>query len=391
VVTALALGCARPSNVDYQRRIEAAEQPLSDDDPAIRARVAGVEAAVASEQSEAMVDEIELRVEDQYDDDNRTRLTARIPVTSPGELRRRREVLQAETEVAVSLLEETSLRRRAELCFPSVAALVQGTHASIYQAYATRRKALLEWNREWHRSGMIDELSAAKFDLESGVKLATREPARAPEVEVVLPVLPEIGAKPAGLVQTTSLLRETIRGHHPSVALRRATAERYRALSERARVLGRPRIKFVDLSYDYQSGSGNGHGVGGQVAVEIPLGVRKRASVARYQALVRQEEHEQRQLVDEQMRRSIDALGELDDFESRARQWEELQQLARTTEEIADRWWRQRLSQPSQVAALLDQAYSARIAVLDARERAGIASCSLLAMTGVPLEKWPRQ
>jgi hypothetical protein len=389
-MTILAAGCAGPSNSDRQARIEAAEQPLSDD-PAIRARVAEVEAAAAREQREAVIDEIELRVGGEHDDENRTRVTARIPVTSPGELRRRREVLQADTEVAVSRLEETSLRRRAELCFPSVAALVQGTHASIYQAYAERRKALLEWNREWHQSGMIDELRAAKFDLESRVKLATREPARAPMLEVVLPVLPEIEAKPVGLVQTASLLRETIRHHHPSVALRRATAERYRALSERARALGRPRIKFIDLSYEHQSGTGGNHGVGGQVAFEVPLGARKRASVARYQALVRQEENEERQVLDEQMRRSIDALGELDDFETRAGQWDELRQLARTSEEIADRWWRERLTQPSQVAALLDQAYSARIAVLDARERAGIASCTLLAMTGVPLEEWPRE
>ena len=41
---------------------------------------------------------------------------------------------------------------------------------------------------------------------------------------------------------------------------------------------------------------------------------------------------------------------------------------------------------PLQVAALLDEAFAARTAILDARERAAIAGCTLLAMTGVPPE-----
>jgi hypothetical protein len=91
------------------------------------------------------------------------------------------------------------------------------------------------------------------------------------------------------------------------------------------------------------------------------------------------------------VRRSLEALGELADFEARAVQWEELQALADAAEQVADRWWRDRLARPSQVAALLDQAFAARSAVLDARERAAIAGCTLLAMTGVPPEDWPRQ
>jgi hypothetical protein len=388
----LLTSCAGAPAVDYGQRIEAAKRGLAEEDPAIQARAAEVEAARVREQGEVLIDEIELRLGGEYDEPgHRLRVLARIPVKRPGELRTRREVLRADTEVAVARLEEASLERRAELCFPSVDVLVHRVRVSIYDTYATRQQALLEWNEEGRSAGTIDELAAARFEIESRIKLATREPARPPQVEVVMPVLPEIGTRPTGLVQAPPLLRETVRRHHPSAAVRRATAEHYRALSDRAQSQARPWLKFVDVSYEHESGGGGSHGAGGQLAFEIPLGTRERASAGRYRALVRQEQSEEQRLVEEQVRRSLEALGELSDFEARGARWEELQALALAAEQIADRWWRGRLARPSQVAALLDQAFAARSAVLEARERAGIAGCTLLAMTGVPPQSWPRQ
>lgn len=200
-----------------------------------------------------------------------------------------------------------------------------------------------------------------------------------------MPVLPEIGARPQRLVRTLPLLRETVRSHHPSVTVRRATAERYRALSNRARSQAKPWLKFLDVSYEHESGGGGANGGGARLAFELPLGARERASAGRYQALVRREQSE------EQVHSGLRALGELADFELRTEQWQELQQLAGDAEEIAERWWRDRLARPSQVASLLDEAFAARVAVLEARERAAIAGCTLLAMTGVPPEEWPRE
>ena len=40
---------------------------------------------------------------------------------------------------------------------------------------------------------------------------------------------------------------------------------------------------------------------------------------------------------------------------------------------------------------MLDDAFAARSTVLEARQRAGSAYCTLLAMTGVELEAWPRE
>jgi hypothetical protein len=390
LAASLATSCAGPPEVDYQPRIEEASRGLADD-PAIQARAAEVEAAMAHEQGEAVIDEIELRVGEEFVDQHRVRVSARIPVKRPTEHRRRQEVLRADTEVAVARLEEASLARRAELCFPSVDVLVHRRRTSIYDSYAARQKALLEWSQESQHSGVIDELSATRFELESRIKLATREPVRPPQVEVVMPVLPEIGAKPQHLVRTLPLLRETVRSHHPSVTVRRATAERYRALSNRARSQAKPWLKFVDVSYEHESGGGGANGGGARLAFELPLGARERASAGRYQALVRREQSEEQLLVEEQVHRGLRALGELADFELRTEQWQELQQLAGDAEEIAERWWRDRLARPSQVASLLDEAFAARVAVLEARERAAIAGCTLLAMTGVPPEEWPRE
>ena len=61
-----------------------------------------------------------------------------------------------------------------------------------------------------------------------------------------------------------------------------------------------------------------------------------------------------------------------------------------SVESVADRWWKSKRGTPSDIAGLVDDAFAARRAVLDAREEAGAARCLLLAMTGVAAEDWPR-
>lgn len=384
------VGCGGPPSVDFGPRIEQATRGL-DGDPTIQAREAAVEAALAREEGEVLIDEIQLRVGDEYDDEHRIRVAARLPVNRPNEVRAEREVRRAETEVAVAQLEEASLERRAELCFPSVDLLAYRERVSIYAAYAERREALLDWSKEWRRSGVIDELSAARFELDSRLKAATREPQRVPRVEVVMPVLPDVGSSPGVLVQALPMLRETVKEHHPSVAVRRAMAERYRALVDREDSQRTPRLRFLEVAYERQTGRGGSDGVGGRVAVDIPFGARERANANRYEALVRQEQGEERRLVEERVGASLEALTQLSEFEARAHRWSELESLAGAAERLADRWWQERLARPAQVAALLDGAFTARSAVLEARERAGIAGCTLLAATGVPPEHWPRE
>jgi hypothetical protein len=387
---ALAAGCAGPPPADYRERIDSAKRGLADD-PAIQARAAEVEAAMAREEGEELIDEIQLRLRGAYLDEGRFRVTTRIPIANPAELRTRKQVLRADTEVAVARLEEASLERRAELCFPSVDFLVYQRRLPIYDAYATRQEALLAWSEDWRIAGTIDELEAARFEIDNRIKLVTREPTRPPQVEVAMAVLPEVEARSGQLVREPQMLRETIRSYHPSAAVRRATAERYRALSERASIQARPWLSFVDLAYEYESNNGGQNGGGAQLAFDLPFGARERAAAGRYEALVRGEQSEEQRLVEERVLRSRAALDELADFEARAGQWAELEVLAGTAERIADRWWQDRLARPSEVADLLDKAFTARTAVLDARERAALAGCTLLTATGVPPERWPRR
>lgn len=387
----LACACATPlpPSEELDVRIQQAQEGL-EDDPRMRARKAGVEAARARERDRHVVEEVELRVGDNYVDEHHVRVMARVPFKRPAELDAQRRVYRAETEMAVARLEEASLERRAELCFPSVEALAYEQRLLIFAAYAERQKELLAWNAERQQSGLVSEIDGTRFDLESRIKLATREPLPLSLPPVVLPALPEIDSAAGRLHLDRGHLREALLHHAPSVSLRRASAERYRALMERARIRSQPWVKFVDITYDHDSGNPVRNGGGGKVAFRIPLGGKSYADVGRYAALAREQVDEAEGQVEDRMQQSMRALYEIDQFELRSGQWRDLDALAVRAEEVADRWWRQRLAGPERVADLLDEAFAARRAVVDMRERAGIAGCTLLVVTGVPVEEWPR-
>jgi hypothetical protein len=326
-------------------------------DLAIEARVEEVRAAMARERGEAALDEVQVRVENEYEDDYGLRLTARVPVPNPKEVRARRGSRRSDTEASLARLEETALGRRSELCFASIESAAHTEQTVIYEDYARRQRALLERNEERRRSGSQSERTSTRFELENRIKLATRMPGPAPQIEAAVRDLPRVEAPARRLVRAYAVIRETVGEHNPSIGVFMAVSDGYAALSAREESRRLPWLDFVDLSY----------------------------------ALSRSESLKGERLVEEQVRRSLFALQELDDFETRVKQWEELLALARKADEIAEQGSRERVATLSQIASLFEQAYEARIAVLEARERAGMASCALLAMTGVPPEDWPRE
>lgn len=389
------LGCAStsppPPLSDRAARIDKASSGI-EGDPLIEARRAGVEAARAREEEPSLIDELQVRIgEDYADDEHDLRLTARIPVKRPGETRAQREVLRAETEMAISRLEVASLERRAELCFPSVDALAYAEHSRIFASYLRQQDLLLAWNEEWQRSGMVNQLRSARFELEAMTHRRTWKPSRVPMPERNLGSLPQIGVRGQQLVVDPDTLRQTVGRHHPSVGLLEATAERYRALAGRAQARRLPGLKFFDVSYEHRTDRGGEDGIGGKLAFTVPLGTRRNSEANRYQFLAQQESSEARAFVNEQMKRSLAALVALREFEAQAEHWRELAELASEAERIAEQWRLERLTEPASVAALLDEAFAARRAIVEARERAGIARCTLLAMTGVSAESWPRE
>jgi hypothetical protein len=394
LLLSMAFGCAGPipEPADHPVRIEKAAEGL-EGDPAIEAAREGIAAARAREEETGPIDEFELRLGQRDFESSDVRVLARVPVKRSKKMRAERDVLRAETEIAISKLEEMSLERRAELCFPSVDALAYFERERIYSAYADRQGVLLTMNREWRESGMINELRAARFELESRTHLTTWKPSPVRIPDQILGSLPEFGDGNRGmkLVLDPDLLEQTVEQHHPSVGLRRATAEHYRAMSEHARAGRMPWLQFFDISYEHRSGAGDDDRVGGQVSFSVPLGGRSNAGFNRYKHLAHQEASEAEVLVREQVIRSLEALGEIQEFEASVDRLQELETLAARAEAIAERWRDEQLGEPPAVSALLDEAFSARNAVVDARERAGIAGCALLAMSGVTAQEWPRE
>lgn len=394
-VAVLATACAtvkpEPKPDAVKTRVERAQAAVPGD-PRIEAQVAAVDAARAREESARWIDEFEVRVGDDYSDsEHQVRLLARVPINRPSEVRAQRKALAAETRIEISRLEDISHQRRAELCFPSIAASAAEEKRALYKSYRVQRRELLTWNEEWRRAGTVDELRGARFEIESRIRLASWRPEATPIPDMIVATLPPVPSAEDGLGtldRNPELVRVTVARFNPSVAVRRATAERYRALAARANARNQPWIKFVDLGYEHSTGN-NENGVRGQVAIEVPLG-GDRANARRYQSLVRREDGNARGIVMDLATGVHQALAHLDQFEAQRDDWIELLELADRADEIAERWWKARLVRPRDVGALLDEAFVARNTVLEAREQAGAAYCSLLALSGVEPESWPR-
>jgi hypothetical protein len=228
-----------------------------------------------------------------------------------------------------------------------------------------------------------------EFEIEREVRLAKNLPEPEPVGEARTAVLPAVGGLPRPLSKSHELLRRLVGSQHPSVAVRNATAARYAAMSERAQRAGRPWIDFVDWAYTIEQGRHDE--IAGQIAVKVPIGSSSDASAGRFHALERASLHEANQVLEEGVRRALVALDEIERFQNNTARWQALLNLAEKAEEVAERWWSERLAGPPTVAGLFDRAYEARQFVLLARERAGLASCELVATTGVWIDDWPSE
>lgn len=391
ILTSMLASCHGWRPPPYERRLAAAEDGLTAD-PAIEGRRDQVTAALARERAEVAFDEVEFRVQEDYDgDDHGVRLRARVPIPNPGELRARRRARRAETDAALALFEDAALSRRAELCRRAIESLSHAERTTLYAAYAERQRAVLEWNAEWARAGSLSEQAATRFEIETRIKLATRRPGPAPP-PVSLPLaLPPPIRPPQRLIRSPEIVRELIRANNPAVAVHDARSERYRALSKVADSERLPWLRFIDLTYEPLTRGDSDQAGGTQVAVRVPFGAGPRAAADRFQALSNGSLQEGSAVLADRTRVATVALDELDHFETNAGQWQELAELARRADGVAARWSRERLAKPADVADLTDRAYAARMAVLEAQTTAAAARCRLLAATGVAAEDWPRE
>lgn len=396
----LEMGCGTPSGAHLGERLDRAEASIAavglERDPAVEAARAEVEAAIAREAADVAIDRIELRAAIVHERDEKAQALARLPLRNPLELREQRRARRAESEVALARLEQVTLAQRAAGCLPTLAHRVREQLEEIFAAYARRHRALLDWNRELRNAGLVDEVRATRFELASSVKLTTRDPSGRPAPlpldrdVAMLNALPDLGPGP-GLLRTEPavLHRELIR-NQPSLAVHRARRRGYQALARRESVKRLPSPSFVDVGFEPVAYSGDERQVAARVAFEIPFGREARANQRRYEALARAERSGEQATLARRRREAEAALHEINAFRGRANDWLALATVADDSEAVADRWWRDRLAGPDEISNLLDAVYSARLAVLEARERAGRAGCTVIESTGVPPADWPR-
>jgi hypothetical protein len=389
-VLLMAAGCAATPDSSIEERIAQAEEGLGED-PALRARSEEVRAASAREKDAPLLDELEIRVGGRGGADERVRLLGRIPVANPFVARRQREERRAQTEVALARLEETALEQRAELCSAAVELEVEQEGMALYRDYEGPKQELLEWSEQMRSTGATDRAGAIGFELEQRVEIATREPLSLREEGTYAKGLPTLEPAPGRLVRKRELVHQLVSAHSPSVSVHRAMADRHRRQSQQAKGAGYPSLRFVDVFYDVYDSNSEESNVGGQVAVSIPFGRESRARVERFRALDRSQANEGRGEVLQRTEEAVRALAVIDHFEEKLDRWREISALAREVSAVAQERLQQRLARPSRVASLLDRAYVARRAVLEAREEGGMARCMLLATTGVALEDWPRE
>jgi hypothetical protein len=390
LATALCVACASANPDAYDERIASAVGSV-EGDAALQARAEEVRAAAAREESEAAIEDFELRVRQRRDTDrdDATRLLARVPIPVPGEARAQRSARRAETEASIARLEGEALRRSAENCELGVRQHTHRLRSDLYAGYASQLRHLLDWNAELLESGRINESRALRFELEREVDIARRAPGPAPAGPPGTGQLPPIGGRAERLDRDPSRVHALVRQSSPSVAERDALASRFRALSDRERSRRYPWFEFVDVGYEFEQGGPDT--VGAQLAVRVPISSSLKHSADRYSALSRAQALDGARAVELGAALGTRALDLIDRFESEAARWSQLLELASRADAIAAQWRDEGAAGPSEVADLFDRAFAARSAVLDARVLAGEASCELLLATGVPLESWPRQ
>lgn len=364
------------------------------DEPSLRAAVARGEAALARESAASVWDGIELRVQDLSADNMAEQgtnidLSARLSLRNPWEVAAERRARRAETDTVVSKAEQTALEVCVDDCRRSTTAAASLEHQKLYIWYREQLEKVLEWNTQCRAASTINELSAERLRLAVSSRLAERRPQPVDgEASVAYP-LPEIAAPPRHLNVEPLVVVELIHAHAPMTKRLQASSKRYAALAQRANRRRLPWLDFVAVTYELLPDNDIG-GLTGEVALEIPFGIDQRAESRRYGALKRSAEFEVEAVEQEQAERALVALRQLVSFEELSEQLMALDEASDGGVEVAARYLTERQGDPSAVAGLLDSAYEAREAVVEARYQAGMARCTLLETTGVPFAEWPR-
>ena len=140
-------GCATDIGEDASVRREALESRMRDwgvaDAPAVKAKRAELDAAIAHESDSPILDSIEVRANGRYEGtDEKLKMLVRLPVEDYLGASADRAARRAETEVRLAQLGEVALKHRVRTCVPELEQLVHAERMKHFRSYVKRQQAI---------------------------------------------------------------------------------------------------------------------------------------------------------------------------------------------------------------------------------------------------------
>ena len=375
----------------FRRRADTASEPVQND-PSVRAARARFRAASHHASQPQGFEELQLRIQDLSRDEvggpDGVTLRARVPLPNPWESRRTRQSREHLVEAALADVELTSIRARAEQCTQIIERTASFEARRLQDAFEARMRQVLEWADRASEAGTLDVLQAAELTLEIRRRLAgLREP---PPVDDDAPgegTLMSLDVRSGSLRRSNASLRAYFENGHPAMDVHLAEARSYRSLAQRERARAAPWFDFVEVLFRTGQAAS---AIETRLAINVPLAVRPREAVGRYEALADAEEHEAEASVAALRRDAAAALAQLATYEERLEALSELSRHADQAAAIADRAQEANVGDPAAVSDLYVEIFASRSLLLSARREASLADCDLLMATGLTAREWPR-
>ena len=394
-------GCATDIGEDASVRREALESRMRDwgvaDAPAVKAKRAELDAAIAHESDSPILDSIEVRANGRHEGtDEKLRMLVRLPVEDYLGASADRAARRAETEIRLAQLGEVALKHRVRTCVPELEQLVHAERMKHFRSYVKRQQAMLDQNQKLRDAGQLDQVAALRFELVGHVKLARNRPVPPARVLELDPdakptiVLPSLRRKNPGLADSLEVVHEQVVRNNPEIDEFRARGKEFDALAEKKSVSRYPSVRYLGFGIEPVTYPGDKRQIEAQVAFNVPFGRGANAGARRYQSLALGQENAERAFVQGRVQETRAALEEINHFRSQSGHWRDLLARADKAEKAADRWWKKRLAGPKAISQLVDEVFDARSTVVDAQERAGYATCAVLSRTGLTVDEWPQ-
>jgi hypothetical protein len=394
------LGCATDLSEDASVRREALESRMRDwgvaDAPAVKAKRAELDAAVAHETDSPVLDGVEVRARARHEDDEKVKMLVRLPVEDYLGASAERAARRAKTDIRLAQLGEVALKHRVRTCVPELEQLVHAERMKNFGRYVKRQQAMLDRNRKLSDAGQLDQVAALRFELVGHVKLARNRPvppARVLELDsdaTPTIVLPELRRKNPGLADSLEVVHEQVVRNNPEIDEFRARGKEFNALARKESVSRYPSLRYLGFGIEPVAYPGDKRQIDAELAFNVPFGRGAAAGVRRYRSLALGQENAERAFIQGRVQETRAALEEINHFRSQSDHWRDLLARADKAEKAADRWWKKRLAAPKAIAQLVDEVFDARSTVVDAQERAGYATCAVLSRTGLTVEEWPQ-